>query len=72
MVKAAEPLTTKEAKEVADDLGRIYIRGLLKWPKLLQVVTGREFMGVVSELLAKRGVFVRRGHVDIYCDLGNC
>jgi len=35
--KEAEPLTTKEAEEVADALSRIYRRGPLKWPKLLGV-----------------------------------
>ena len=35
--KEAEPLSTKEAKEVADALSRIYRRGPLKWPNLLQV-----------------------------------
>lgn len=33
--KAAEPLTTKTAKEVADALAHIYKRGPLRWPKLL-------------------------------------
>ena len=51
--KEAEPLTTKEAKEVAGALSRIYKRGPLKWPKLLQVDPGREFMGEVNKLLAK-------------------
>ena len=63
--KAAEPLATKEAKEVAEALSRIYRRGPLKWPKLLQVYHGREFMGAVNQLLAKHGVSVRRGRVDI-------
>ena len=63
--KEAEPLTTKEAKEVAAALERIYSRGPLKWPKLLQVDPGREFMGVVSQLLSKH-VEVRRGRVDIH------
>ena len=53
--KEAEPLATKEAKEVADALSRIYRRGPLKWPKLHQVDPGREFMGAVSQLLAKHG-----------------
>ena len=66
--KAAEPLSTKEAKEVADALSRIYRRGPLKWPKLLQVDPGHEFMGAVSQLLAKHGVSVRRGRVDIHRD----
>lgn len=68
--KAAEPLATKEAKEVADALSRIYRRGPLKWPKLLQVDPGREFMGAVSQLLAKHGVQVRRGRVDVHRDQG--
>ena len=59
--KEAEPLTSKTAAEVADALSRIYRRGPLKWPKLLQVDPGREFMGSVSQLLAKHGVEVRRG-----------
>ena len=40
--KEAEPLTSKTAAEVADGLARIYKRSLLRWPKLLQVVPGRE------------------------------
>ena len=68
--KKAEPLTTKTAAEVADALSRIYRRGPLKWPKLLHVDPGREFMGSVSQLLAKHGVEVRRGRVDIHRDQG--
>ena len=66
--KEAEPLTTKEAKEVATALERIYSRGPLKWPKLLQVDPGREFMGAVNQLLSKHNVKVRRGRVDIHRD----
>ena len=68
--KEAEPLTSKTAAEVADALSRIYRRGPLKWPKLLQVDPGCEFMGVVSQLLAKHSVQVRRGRVDIHRDQG--
>ena len=68
--KAAEPLTSKAAMEVADALSRIYKRGPLTWPKLLQVDPGREFMGAVSQLLAKHGVSVRRGRVDVHRDQG--
>ena len=68
--KEAEPLTSKTTAEVADALSRIYIREPLKWPKLLQVDPGREFMGCVSQLLAKHGVEVRRGRVDIHRDQG--
>ena len=68
--KEAEPLTGKTAAEVADGLARIYKRSPLRWPKLLQVDPGREFMGAVSLLLAKHGVEVRRGRVDIHWDQG--
>ena len=66
--KEAEPLATKEAKEVAAALERIYSRGPLKWPKLLQVDPGREFMGAVNQLLSKHNVEIRRGRVDIHRD----
>ena len=68
--KAAEPLATKEAKLVAEALSRVYRRRPLKWPKLLQVDPGREFMGTVNQHLAKHGVSVRRGRVDIHRDQG--
>ena len=68
--KEAEPLTSKTAAEVADGLPRIYKRSPLRWPKLLQVDPGREFMGAVSQLLAKHGVEVRRGRVIIHRDQG--
>ena len=68
--KEAAPLATKTAAEVADSLTRIYERGPLKWPALLQVDPGREFMGVVSTLLASHKTKVRRGHVNIHRDQG--
>ena len=66
--KEAEPLATKEAREVAAALERIYSRSLLSWPKLLQVDPGREFMGAVNQLLSKHNVEVRRGRVNIHRD----
>ncbi len=68
--KAAEPLTSKGAQEVADALTRIYKRGPLKWPNLIQVDPGHEFMGAVSQLLAKHHVEVRRGRVEIHRNQG--
>ena len=68
--KEAEPLTSKTAAEVADGLAGIYKRSPLRWPKLLQVDLGREFMGAVSQLLSKHSVQVRRGRVDIHRDQG--
>ena len=63
-----EPLTTKEAREVAAALEWIYSRSLLSWPKLLQVDPNREFMGTVNQLLSKHNVEVRRGRLDIHRD----
>src|SRR5215469_11309569 len=51
--KEAEPLTDKSATEVAKALTRIYKRGNLTWPKLIQVDPGREFMETVTQLIAK-------------------
>ena len=68
--KEAEPLTTKGAAEVADALSRIYKRGPLTWPKMLQVDPGREFMGAVSQLLASHNVEARRGRVGSHRDQG--
>ena len=59
--KQAEPLMTKNSDEVAAAFNRIYKRGPLKWPKLLQVDPGREFMGSVSQIFAKHKVSIRRG-----------
>ena len=42
----------------------------MRWPKLLQVDPGREFMGSVSQLQAKHSVKVRRGQVDIHRNQG--
>ena len=68
--KEAAFLSSKTAAEVADGLARIYKRSPLRWPKLRQVDPGREFMGAVSQLLAKHGVEVRRGRVHIHRDQG--
>ena len=68
--KAAEPLSSKEAKGVAEALSRIYKRGPLRFPKLLQVDPGREFMGEVNKLLSEHKTEVRRGRVDIHRDQG--
>ena len=68
--KAAKPLSTKESGGVANALERIYRQGPLRWPKLLQVDPGREFMGSVSQLLEKHKVSVRHGRPDIHRDQG--
>ena len=66
--KKAHLLTSKGADEVAKALTRIYRHGLLKWLKLLQVDPWREFLGTVSQTLARHSVEVRRGRVDVYHD----
>lgn len=67
--KEAEPLTSKDSKEVAKAFEKIYSRHL-KYPKLLQVDPGREFMGAVSQLMQKHNVRIRRGHTEIHRDQG--
>ena len=65
--KEAEPLTSKDSSEVAKAFGNIYKRKL-NYPKLLQVDPGREFMGSVTQLMAKHNVSIRRGRKEIHRD----
>ena len=58
--KEAEPLSSKESGEVVKAFEKIYSR-VLKWPKLLQVDPGREFMGKVNEVMKKHNVSIKRG-----------
>ena len=57
--KEAEPLTSKDSKEVAMTFEKIYKRHL-------QVDPGREFMGAVTQLMAKHNVRIRRGQPEIH------
>ena len=66
--KTAEPLTSKESDEVSKAFQRIYRRGRLKWPQLLQVDPGREFMGAVTKVMENNKTAIRRGHVNIHRD----
>ena len=63
--KEAEPLTTKESAEVAKAFSTIYKR-VLRWPKLLQVDPGREFMGEVNKLMKSKNVKIRRGEKALH------
>ena len=47
--KAARPLKTKQASEVAKAFVKIYA-GKLKFPKILLVEPGREFMGETKKI----------------------
>lgn len=62
--KEAEPLTSKDSAEVASALKKIFKRGPLKWPQLLQVDPGREFMGAVTEEMEKHKPKIRRGRTE--------
>lgn len=46
--KEVETLSSKESAEFAKVFQKIYQRGPLKWPQLLRVDLGREFMGYVT------------------------
>ena len=66
--KAAEPLTSKESHEVSKAFQRIYKRGPLKWPQLLQIDPGREFMGAVTKVMENNKTSIRRGRTEIQRD----
>ena len=66
--KAAEVLTSKESDEVARGFAKIYRRGPLKWPQLLQVDPGREFMGAVTKTMDEHKTVIRRGRPNIHRD----
>ena len=67
-----EPLSTKTATKVASAFKRMYRRGLgqggLRWPQLLHVDPGKEFLGAVSSLMKQHNVKIRQGHAEIYRD----
>ena len=66
--KAAELLTSKESDEVSKAFQRMYKRGPLKWPQLLQVDPGREFMGNVTKVMQNIKTAIRRGRTEIHRD----
>ena len=68
--KAAEPLTSKESSEVSKAFQRIYKRGPLRWPSVLQVDPGREFMGAVKKEMSNHNVRIRTGNVNVHRDQG--
>ena len=64
--KAAEGLTTKDASGVADAFTRIYKRGPLRWPKLLQVDLGKEFFAGVKRLMKANNIPIRRAEKELH------
>ena len=66
--KEAQPLTSKDSAEVAKAFKTIYTRGPLKWPQMLQVDPGREFMGAVTKEMESHKTSIRRGRPEIHRD----
>ena len=66
--KEAEPLTSKNSDEIAQAFQKIYKRSPLKWPQMLQVDPGREFMGAVSKEMENHKTYIRRGRTEIHRD----
>ena len=66
--KEAEALTSKTSDEVAQAFQETYKRGPLKWPQMLQVDPGREFMGAVTKEMENHKTFIRRGRTEIHRD----
>ena len=66
--KEAEPLTSKDSAEVAKAFRSIYERSPLKWPQMLQVDPGREFMGSVTKEMKNHKTFIRSGCTEIHRD----
>ena len=57
--KDAEPLTSKESREISNAFEKIYSRKL-KYPKTLMVDPGREFMGDVTKLMNYHNANIQR------------
>ena len=66
--KAAEAITSKESDEVSRGFAKIYRHGPMKWPQMLQVDPGREFMGAVTKVMGEHNVTIRRGRPNIHRD----
>ena len=61
--KDAEPLTSKESREISNAFEKIYSRKL-KYPKTLIVDPGREFMGEVTKLMNYHNVKIQRSEAE--------
>ena len=59
-------MTSKNSDEVAQAFLKIYRHGALKWPEMLQVDPGCEFMGVVSKEMEKHKTYIRRGQPELH------
>ena len=61
-------MTSKDSSEVAQAFQKIYKRGPLQWPQMLQVDPGREFFGAVTKDMENHKTEIRRGRVEIHRD----
>ena len=68
--KEAEPITSKNADQVADAIAKIYKRSPLNWPKLIKVDGGREFMGKFGALMDHYDVAIQRGIPGVHRSQG--
>ena len=59
--KEAVPLTNKTAVQVAEAFKKIYKRGQLKWPRIIKVDPGKEFMAAVNALFKNKKTQIQRG-----------
>jgi len=66
--KEAEPLTSKNSDEVTLAFEKIYKHVPLKWPQMLQVDPGREFMAAVTKEVEKHKTYIWRRCLDIHRD----
>ena len=57
--KVTRPLRTKQVKDVADMIAKIYKVGPLKYPKIFQCDNGSELKTDVAKLLEKHGVKIQ-------------
>ena len=58
-------MTSKDSKEVVKAFENIYSRHL-KYPKLLQVDPGREFMDAMTQLMDKHNVRIGSGRTETH------
>ena len=58
--KVAGPLRTKQVRDVAEMIAKIYKVGPLKYPKIFQCDNGSEFKGEVTTMLEKNEVKIQR------------
>ena len=61
-------MTSKNFDGAVQAFQKIYKRRPLKWPQLLRVDPGREFIGAVTKEMENRKTAIRRGRTEIHHD----